>query len=57
MVVTLISMLLVRIPRAPILGSRCHEQAFVSHIDHPSAFFLQLAHPHQKFEELHEEIK
>ena len=49
--------LLVRINRTSVLGSRCYEQAFVSYIDHPSAFFLQLAHFEKQYTELEEEIK
>jgi hypothetical protein len=47
----------VRIHRTPVLGKRCYEQAYVSYIDHPSAFFLQLAHYEKEYKELHEKIK
>ncbi|CAF2854258.1 unnamed protein product [Rotaria sp. Silwood2] len=46
----------VRIRRTCVLGKKCYEQAFVSHVDHPSAFFLQLAHLENKYEELQKEI-
>ncbi|UJR14738.1 hypothetical protein I4U23_001730 [Adineta vaga] len=34
----------VRIRPTPVLEGKCYEQAYVSHVDHPSAFFIQLAH-------------
>ncbi|CAF1582301.1 unnamed protein product [Adineta ricciae] len=46
----------VRIRPMPVLEGKCYEQAYVSHIDHPSAFFLQLAHSRVEFEKLQEEI-
>lgn len=45
------------IHRSRVLGNHCYEQAFVSYIDSPSAFFLQLAASRQQHEELEDEIK
>ena len=47
----------VRIYPTRVLASRCYEQAYVSHVDHPSAFFLQLQHFGEKYSQLREEIK
>ncbi|CAF3515611.1 unnamed protein product [Adineta steineri] len=44
------------IRRTTIWGGRRYEQAYVSHIEHPSAFFIQLAHSSDKCEELDKEI-
>jgi hypothetical protein len=47
----------VRIRPTSVLGNKCYEQAFVSYVYHPSAFFLQLAHFEKQYKELHHEIK
>ncbi|CAF0809402.1 unnamed protein product [Adineta steineri] len=44
------------IRRTTTWGSRRYEQAYVSHVEHPSAFFIQLAHSSDRFEELDKEI-
>ncbi|CAF4195545.1 unnamed protein product [Adineta steineri] len=44
------------IRRTTIWGGRCYGQAYVSHIEHPSAFFIQLDHSRSKFEESEQEI-
>ncbi|CAF3662030.1 unnamed protein product [Rotaria sp. Silwood1] len=46
----------IRIRRTPVLSMKCYEQAFVSHIDHPSAFFLQLAHFEERYRDLQKQI-
>jgi hypothetical protein len=56
-VVIHIILFLVRINPAPVLGNRCYEQAYVSYVDHPSAFFIQLSRPEEQYTELHKEIK
>ncbi|CAF1418150.1 unnamed protein product [Rotaria magnacalcarata] len=39
-----------------VMVHKCYEQSYVSHIDHPSAFFIQLACFREKCEQLHVEI-
>lgn len=50
-------MLSVRIRRTPVIAGKCYEQAFVSHVDHPSAFFIQLAPFQDEYKQLLDEIK
>ena len=47
----------VRVNSTPVLSNKCYEQAVVSHVDHPSAFFIQFAHNETKYLDVQAKIK